>query len=223
MSGRRVLAGLRASVETFPLSWAFPTSESSARYDSPSASGGRSLCQDSSACLSRLPPRRCGASMVPSPGVPCRASRAVSHPPRLPLPGASGASHVLRRLSSGLPRPVDSGGPAQPCHRGWSCRACGMRSHPRHPPEPCRRCTSTAGDAAPPTASRMLCLRLVHRVRHAQDHDSAMDARRDPGGWLTLTRQGLSPCKRRQACLARQRWASGAADSRSEGRAEQLS
>jgi len=28
-----------------------------------------------------------------------------------------------------------------------------------------------------------------------------MDARLDTGGWLALTRQGLSPCKRRQACL----------------------
>src|SRR5919108_5526438 len=32
-------------------------------------------------------------------------------------------------------------------------------------------------------------------------HDSAMDARRATGGWLPLTRQGLSPCKRRQAFL----------------------
>jgi hypothetical protein len=34
-------------------------------------------------------------------------------------------------------------------------------------------------------------------------HDSAMDARLATGGWLLLTRQGLSPCKRRQAFLAR--------------------
>jgi hypothetical protein len=34
-------------------------------------------------------------------------------------------------------------------------------------------------------------------------HDSAMDARLDTGGWLLLTRQGLAPCKRRQAFLAR--------------------
>jgi hypothetical protein len=31
--------------------------------------------------------------------------------------------------------------------------------------------------------------------------DSAMDARLDTGGWLALTRQGLSPCKIRQAFL----------------------
>ena len=32
-------------------------------------------------------------------------------------------------------------------------------------------------------------------------HGSAMDARLDTGGWLALTRQGLSPCKRCQAFL----------------------
>jgi len=34
--------------------------------------------------------------------------------PSFPRPGASGASQVLRRLSSCMPRPEDSGGPAQP-------------------------------------------------------------------------------------------------------------
>jgi hypothetical protein len=36
-------------------------------------------------------------------------------------------------------------------------------------------------------------------------HGSAMDVRLDTGGWLPLTRQGLSPCKKRQAFLAQQR------------------
>jgi hypothetical protein len=31
--------------------------------------------------------------------------------------------------------------------------------------------------------------------------NSATDARLDTGGWLALTRQGLSPCKKRQAYL----------------------
>ena len=43
MSGMSVLSGLRASVESFPLWWAFPTAEYYARYDSPTAYGGRSL------------------------------------------------------------------------------------------------------------------------------------------------------------------------------------
>jgi hypothetical protein len=43
ISGMSFLSGLRASVETFPVWWAFPTAEYSARYDSPAASGGLSL------------------------------------------------------------------------------------------------------------------------------------------------------------------------------------
>ena len=54
MSGMSGLSGLRASVETFPLWWAFPTSEYDARYDSPTAYGGLSLSQDSSTCLARF-------------------------------------------------------------------------------------------------------------------------------------------------------------------------
>ncbi len=45
----------------------------------------------------------------------------------------------------------------------------------------------------------MLCLRFACLVRPS--FDSATDARLDTGGWLTLTRQGLSPCKIRQASL----------------------
>ena len=52
-----------------------------------------------------------------------------------------------------------------------------------------------------PTAYRMLCLRLVHLVRQAFQHDSAMDPRLDTGGWLALTRRGLPPRKKRRACL----------------------
>ena len=100
-----------------------------------------------------------------------------------------------------MPRPEDSGGPAPPRHYGCarvafgSVKTLGVRN------KPCRSCTSTSGDAAPPAAYRMLCLRFAHLVRREFPHDSAMDARLDTGGWLALTRQGLSPCKRRQACL----------------------
>src|SRR5262245_53101675 len=137
--------------------------------------------------------------MVPCPGFPFRASGAVYHTLALPTAGTSRASQVLRRLSSCMPRPEDSGGPAPPCHVGWtrvafgSVQTLGVRN------KPLRSCTSTAGDANPPAAYRMLCLRCVHLVHRS--HGSAMDARLDTGGWLTLTRQGLSPCKRRQAFL----------------------
>jgi hypothetical protein len=165
-------------------------------------------------------PQRCvGSSIVPCPGFPFRASGAVSHRPTFSTPGTAGASQGLRRLSSCMPRPEDSGGPAPPRHSGWarvafgSVQTLGVRS------QPCRSCTSTSGCAVTPTAYRMLCLRFAHLVRRAWGPDSAMDARLDTGGWLARTRQGLSPGKRRQAFLARQRQASGAANGRSEAEA----
>jgi hypothetical protein len=85
--------------------------------------------------------------------------------------GTFGASQVLRHLSSCMPRPEDSGGPFHPRPNGWSCVAFGVRENPRRPQQaPLRSCTSTAGDTAPPAASRILCLRfahLVHRVSTA--------------------------------------------------------
>ncbi len=199
MSGMSVLSGRRASVETFPMWWAFPTSESYARDDSPTAYGGLSLSQDSSTYLSRVLPPCGGSSIVLCPGFPCRASGAGDHTPSFATAGTSGASHVLRHLSSCMPRPEDSGGPAPPRHVGWARVAFGSVKTLGIRHKPFRSCTSTSGDAAPPAASRILCLRFVHLVHRS--HGSAMDARLDTGGWLPLTRQGLSPCKRRQAYL----------------------
>ena len=56
-----------------------------------------------------------------------------------------------------------------------------------------------------PVVYAFLCVRFIyfvhqcHRFLHV--HRSAIDATLDTGGWLNLTRQGLSPCKRRQASL----------------------
>jgi hypothetical protein len=133
-----------------------------------------------------------------SPAVPQERSTLC---PGFPRPGASGASHVLRRLSSCMPRPEDAGGPAQPGPIGGAPVACGSVKTLGVRHEPCRSGPSTAGCAVTPTASRRLCRRFAPLVRRASPHDSAMDARRDTGGWLALTRQGLSPCKRRQAYL----------------------
>ena len=113
---------------------------------------------------------------------------------RFPQAGTFGASQVLRRLSSCMPRPEDSGGPAPPRQSRMGACCLRERSNPRRPQSPCRSCTSTSGDAAPPAAYRILCLRFVHLVRQGRDPDSARDARLDTGGWLALTRQGLSPC-----------------------------
>jgi hypothetical protein len=57
--------------------------------------------------------------------------------------------------------------------------------------------------------TRMLCLRFACLVRLS--FGSATDARLDTGGWLALTRQGLSPGKHRQAFL-------GAITPQAEGR-----
>jgi hypothetical protein len=62
-----------------------------------------------------------------------------------------------------------------------------------------RSCTSTSGCATTPTAYRILCLRFARLVHRS--FGSATHARLDTGGWLTLTRQGLSPRKMRRALL----------------------
>jgi hypothetical protein len=108
---------------------------------------------------------------------------------------------VLRRLAASLPQPEDASGPAPPRPDGGARGACGSVQTLGVRNKPLRSCTRTAGCAVTPTASRIRCLRSGHLVRRVYAPDSAMDARLDTGGWLALTRQGLSPCKRRQACL----------------------
>jgi len=70
-----------------------------------------------------------------------------------------------------------------------------------------RSCTSTSGCAVTPAAYRILCLRFAHLLFAVLSTPSfpcsATDARLNTGGWLDLSRQGLSPCKIRQAYLAR--------------------
>jgi hypothetical protein len=180
---------------------ACPTAASSARDAAPTAYGGLSLSPDASTCLARGLPPGGGSRLVLGPGCPCRASGAVDHPPSCAPAGPSGASPVLRRLSSGLPRPADAGGPAPPRPGGGARGAFGSVQTLGSRHQPGRRGPSTAGDAAPPAASRIRWRRCGH-LGHRSD-GSAMDARRDTGGWLTLPRQGLSPCKRRQAYLGR--------------------
>ena len=50
-----------------------------------------------------------------------------------------------------------------------------------------------------PAAYRILCLRFARLVRRS--FDSATDARLNTGGWLPLTRRGLSPRKMQRALL----------------------
>ena len=60
--------------------------------------------------------------------------------------------------------------------------------------------TSTSGSAISPAACMILCVRFTCFVRSAW-RNSATGATLDTGGWLTLTRQGLAPCKMHQASL----------------------
>jgi len=147
------------------------------------------------------PQRRAGSSIVPCPGFPCGASGAVD-----PLPRFAPSRSVwgFPRASTSLFRHATACGLRRTCPtwpnrwRAWCLRE---RENPRRPPWPCRSGTRTSGCAVTPTASRMLCRRFAHLVRQGRDPDAAMDARLDTGGWLVLPRQGLSPCKRRQASL----------------------
>ena len=55
-----------------------------------------------------------------------------------------------------------------------------------------------------PTACTILCVRFTHFVHLWKcfiHFGSAVGATLDTGGWLTLSRQGLSPCKMHQALL----------------------
>ena len=61
---------------------------------------------------------RSGSGLAPCPGFPLRASISVCHTSTLPTAGAVGASRVLRRISSCMPRPEDSGGPPHPRQHG---------------------------------------------------------------------------------------------------------
>jgi hypothetical protein len=57
-----------------------------------------------------------------------------------------------------------------------------------------------SGSAISPTAYMILCVRFICFVRRNSTR-SATNATLDTGGWLDLTRQGLSPCKMHQASL----------------------
>jgi hypothetical protein len=58
-----------------------------------------------------------------------------------------------------------------------------------------------SGHAVAPAAYRILCVRFTSFVRQHDTSGSAVGATLDTGGWLALSRPGLSPSKIRQACL----------------------
>ncbi len=112
-----------------------------------------------------------------------------------PQQGPVGASRVLRRISSCMPRPVDSGGPPHPRQFGCFVLPSGTLKPSASAICLFRSCTNTSGCATTPTAYTILCLRLAHLVRLASQQYSAMDPRLDTAGWLALTEipYGVSP------------------------------
>src|SRR3970040_2680004 len=58
-----------------------------------------------------------------------------------------------------------------------------------------------SGHTVSPTAYRILCVRFTSFVRQHNTSGSAVSATLDTGGWLALSRPGLSPGKMRQAYL----------------------
>jgi hypothetical protein len=77
-------------------------------------------------------------------------------------PEAFGASRVLQRLSSCMPRPEDSGGPPHPSHNGCVVLPSRTLRLSASATSLFRSCTSTSGSAISPTAYRILCVRLPH-------------------------------------------------------------
>ena len=141
-----------------------------------------------------------------SPGQALRAGLPKRRDASLP------AGHGLRTPAA-LPRLAHPEGRVGPA---------GGRAHPRQPqPAPCRSGTSPAGNAAPPPAQQETRSNASSRVCAAEclaTPPGTQDAIR--GGAPPDPDRGLAPCQRRQAFLAQQRWASGAADSGSEARAD---
>src|SRR5262249_10614415 len=141
----------------------------------------------------RGPPRGTGSSLVPCPGCPCRASGAVCHTPPFATAGTVGASHVLRRLASCLPRPEDAGGPPPPRLVGgcvWpagafkpSASARALATLSQH----CRGRGPPCGLQDTLSTLRPSCAPCVpSRLRHGRKTRYGRVARPDPTGTCTL-------------------------------------
>ena len=107
------------------------------------------LSQYFSAFLRRFPVRPLGSGITLCPGFPLRASLSVYRTTAFPQPGANGASQVLRRISSCMPQPEDSGGHPHPHPDG-----CFMLASDTLKPSPSatnlfRSCTSSQGTRLP--------------------------------------------------------------------------
>ena len=112
------------------------------------------------------------------------------------------------RFSSCMPRPVDSGGPSHPRLPTVGCSriAFGERPNPRRPRSQISKLYQLFRARGHPCGLQDSLSTLrpnMFVVAPTSFPYSALDARLDTGGWLSLTRQGLSPRKKRQGTGAR--------------------
>ena len=107
---------------------------------------------------------RLGSGIILCRGFPLRVSIPVCLTSAFPQPGTKGTSQVLRRISSYMPQPEDSGGPPHPHHIGCFVLASGALK-----PWPSAMAISKlyqlSGSAVTPTACRILCVRFACLVR----------------------------------------------------------
>ena len=99
---------------------------------------------------------------------------------------------------------ANSAGPLHPRHRRmvWYCFQKAL--NPQRPKYNISELYQLLGSTVSPTAYMILCVRFDCFVR-GNSTCSATAATLDTGDWLSLTRQGLSPCKMHQALLGTQR------------------
>jgi hypothetical protein len=194
MSGRRVLSGRRAAVEACPREWAFPTPEYDARYDSPTASGGRSRCPSFSASLSPWSTGVCRFQPRPVSGVPLPCLQSglpytkVFH--RQERLGPPQCCHVSLPACHGLRTPADlpplanTGGLGLPAGCGHTlgvrnkrpCAAVPALQGTRLPLRP----PGYAGDASP------ILFAVSPRLRHGRKTRYGWVATPSPTGTFTL-------------------------------------
>jgi hypothetical protein len=145
---------------------------------------------------------RLGSGLPLFPGFPFVAHYPFALQVRFESAGINGVSQVLRRSSPCMPCPDDPGRPPE-SHQSDSF-TWASRKRKRLPPASLsafRGCTRPQGGAVSLTAYMVPCVRFRPFVQFVSRLTSYGSATLGTGGWLDLTRQGLTPCKKRQACL----------------------
>jgi len=115
-----------------------------------------------------------------------------------PQSGAFGASWVPRRISTCMPRPDDSAGSPQPSPSRLllCCLRCALK--PSASGTDYVEAVPALQGARPPLRPTGFSV-YAYLTSLFAITDSAVRSTLDTGGWLTLARQGLSPCKIRRA------------------------